>query len=251
MKNSGIWIYASVWRKILKEKLGYSFKKWSPRPLSLNRKNQELKKILFSVKLLKMIKRSTLLINIDETVISYSTKSNYSWCPKGISTNLSTIIIMKGSISVVSAIWSNGISITAIRNGTIASTSFVEYIDHMLTVCSRLGFERKMIYLIMDNSPIHWSRKVQTHLKERNLYGILLPQYCPELTPVELFFGILKKLIWSRRTCLVINLEKDSGRKVIEDIIRSIDRTTVIKIWGYFISELKQIVSRIGNFWSS
>ena len=53
MINSGIWVDASVWSKILKEKLGYSFKKnWSARPLSFNRKLQELKKILFSVKLL-------------------------------------------------------------------------------------------------------------------------------------------------------------------------------------------------------
>ena len=103
-----------------------------------------------------MIRRFTLLINIDETVISYSTKSNYSWCPKGIPTNLSTII-MKGSISGVSAIWSYWISIAVIRNRSI--TSFVEYKNRMLTVPSRLGFEREMIYLITNNFPIYWSKK--------------------------------------------------------------------------------------------
>ena len=137
MKNSGIWIDTSIWRKVLKEKLGYSFKRCSSRPLSYDIRLQELKKIMFSVKLLKMIGRSTLLMNFDELVVSYWTKPNYSWCPKSISTNLSTIM-MKGSVSIVTAIWSNGISITSLRNGTITAKSFVEYLDHMLTVCSRL-----------------------------------------------------------------------------------------------------------------
>ena len=87
---------------------------------------------------------------------------------------------------------------------------------------------------------------VQTHLKESNLDTVFLPQYTPELAPVELFFGILKKQIRSRRTSKVINLAKDSGRKVIEDIVKSIDRTTIVRIWGHFLSELKQIVRGIG-----
>ena len=137
MKNNGVSIDASVWRKILSENQGYSFKRCSPRPLNLNIILQDLKKTLFWVKLLKIIQRSTLLINIGETWVSYFTKSNYSWWSKGISANLSTIK-MNGSISIVSAIWSNGISITGLRNGTITSKSLVEYTNHMLTVCSRL-----------------------------------------------------------------------------------------------------------------
>ena len=137
MKKYEIWIDINVWRQILKERLGYSFKRCSSRPFNLNVKLQELKKTLFVVKLLKMIRRSTLLINIDETVVSYKTKSNYSWSLKGSSANLSTMV-MSGSINIVSAIFSNGINITGLRNDTIAAESFVEFIDHLLTICNRL-----------------------------------------------------------------------------------------------------------------
>ena len=138
MINKGIWVdTTSIWRRILKEKLGYSFKRCSSRPLKLNYGNQELKKILFCIKLLKIVRRSTLLVNIDESIIFNTTKSNFYWGQKGASSNLSTIGF-KGSISIVTAILSNGVSITGIRKGTITSSSFTEYMDHMLTVWARL-----------------------------------------------------------------------------------------------------------------
>ena len=137
MTHYGIWIDINIWRKILKEKLGYSFKRCSSRPLNLNHQLQKLKKILFTVKLLKIVRRSTLLVNIDESVISHSTKSNYSWSQKGTPANLSTMLL-KGSISVVSAICSNGVSITGLRKGTITSRSFIQFIDHLFKVWSRL-----------------------------------------------------------------------------------------------------------------
>ena len=135
--NFGVEIDTEIWRRILKEKLGYSFKKWSPRPLNLNYQIQKLKKMLFSIKLLKIFRKSWILVNIDESVISNSTKSNYSWSRKGVPTNLSTIT-MKGSISIVTAILSNGVSITGIRYGTIKSSSFIEYINHLLAIWRKL-----------------------------------------------------------------------------------------------------------------
>ena len=75
------------------------------------------------------MKKSTILINIDESAIANSTKVNYSWGLKGVPHNASTITI-RGSICLVTAILSNGISITAIRQGTIKTYIFVEYIKH-------------------------------------------------------------------------------------------------------------------------
>ena len=108
-----------------------------------------------------------------------------------------------------------------------------------------IALDEKKICFILDNSSVHWSEKVQNYLKERNWSGIFLPQYSPELAPIELFFGILKKRILARQADEVINLDKDSGRRAIEEVVRSIDRTTIVKIWGHFISELKQIEERI------
>ena len=137
INNEGIWVDRDIIIKILKEKLHYSFKRCSHRPLKHERRSSKFKKILFSVKICKMKNKSTILVNVDESIFSSSTKSNYSWGKKGFPLNILSIIF-KGSISIVSAIISNGISFTRVRIGTIKSKTFVEYIKHLLSVWNKL-----------------------------------------------------------------------------------------------------------------
>ena len=116
MTKNGVWVDTNTWIKILKERLRYSYKRWSPRPITLDFRLLKLKKILFTVKLLSFVQNSTSLINIDESSFSSSTKSSYSWNLKGAPSNRSTKIF-RGSIRIISAILSNGISITGIKKG--------------------------------------------------------------------------------------------------------------------------------------
>ena len=83
------------------------------------------------------MRKSTILINIEESTITNSTEVNYSCGPKGVPHNASTITI-RGSICLVTAILQNGISITAIRQGTIKTFIFIEYIKRLLEICKRL-----------------------------------------------------------------------------------------------------------------
>ena len=133
IETYGILSDIHVIRRILKEQMNYSYRRWSPRPLLIDRSVWRIKKVLFAVKLLKIINNSTVLINIDESSISDSTKANYSWGLKGISKNISATII-KGSINLVTAILSNGISITGIKSGTVKSDTFIEFIEHLLNI---------------------------------------------------------------------------------------------------------------------
>ena len=137
MNDEGILVDIHSVRKVLKDKMNYSYKRWSSRPLMIDHSNLRVKKALFVVKLLKLIENSTILINIDEATISTSTKVNYSWSPKGIPWNASTIAI-KGSIWLITALFSNGISITGIRNGATNSSTFIEYIKHLLAIWRKL-----------------------------------------------------------------------------------------------------------------
>ena len=63
-----------------------------------------------------MINKSTILLNVDEPTVPKSMKANYSSGSKGVSINLSTIFII-GSISLVTAIASNDLNITRIKDG--------------------------------------------------------------------------------------------------------------------------------------
>ena len=136
INREGIRVGRDIIRKILIDRFHYSFKRWSPRLLKHDRRISKLKKILYTVKICKILHKSAILINVDKSTFSQSTKSNYSWSRRGQPSNLSSIIF-KGSISIISAIMSNGMSFTGIRVDTIKSKTFVEYIGHLLSICKK------------------------------------------------------------------------------------------------------------------
>ena len=74
---------------------------------------------------------------------------------------------------------------------------------------------------------------------------LFLPQYTPEMAPVELFFCQLKKQISMRRTSEVIDLTKQSGRQILAELIASIDQVSVIKIWRHLIASLRQMIGEL------
>ena len=97
----------------------------------------ETKDDLIFNKVVKWVHKFSLLVNIDESVISHNTKFNYSWNRKGVPSNCSTGIL-KESIGIVSTIMSNGISISCVKKGTINSTSFTEFLQILLKIWERI-----------------------------------------------------------------------------------------------------------------
>ena len=76
---------------------------------------------------------------------------------------------------------------------------------------------------------------------------MFLPQYCPELAPVELFFVRVKKSIATRKTNEMVIFDNQTGCEILSEIVASIDRMTIIKMWDHFISQQEQLVSGIGT----
>ena len=138
-------------------------------------------------------------------------KINYSWNRRGMTSNRSTTLLSE-SVNIVSSILLNGIKITGVRIGTIKSNTFIYYIGHLIYVWKRLGLNTNQICLFMDNSSVHWTKNVKEILRENELTCIFLPQYAPDMTSVELFFGQLKRMIWGKRSNSILKLKKNSGK---------------------------------------
>ena len=84
-------------------------------------------------------------------------------------------------------------------------------------------------------------------MKDKHLSCIYLPQYAPELAPVELFFGNIKRLISTKRGDKLINFNQDTGRKVLTEVIESIEWISIMKLWRHFMSELRQMTGEIDS----
>ena len=114
-----------------------------------------------------------------------------------------------------------------------------------------IGLPNDKMWLVLDNSSVHCSSKVRQYLKEKCLTWIYLPQYTPELAPVELFFCQLKRLMSKKRMATIINLDNESGKKILIETIVSISRLSIMKIWSHYLLILKGIVGGIDSILKS
>jgi transposase len=51
---------------------------------------------------------------------------------------------------------------------------------------------KKNLIFIFDNARIHTTEEMRTFFSHRGLQAVTLPQYSPELNPIEKAFGIIK-----------------------------------------------------------
>ena len=104
------------------------------------------------------------IVNVDEVLLSNSTKTNYSWASKG-KTKIVQSISFKGSQALIRAITSRGrwfISRLHSHNNYDVFIYYIEQLVEWLTKTQGIGIAR--VALLMDNSPIHSSKKTMKYL---------------------------------------------------------------------------------------
>ena len=113
-------------------------------------------------------------------------------------------------------------------------------------------FERDWVWILINMS-FHgqffgpYTKNVKEFLRENELAFIFLSQYVPDMAPVELFFDQLKRMIWGKRSNSIVNLKKNSGKQILAEVVKFIDRVSVMKILQHFVSVLKQLVGEIDS----
>ena len=223
--------------KFMKNELAMSFKKASPRPIQINIKIIQRLKILFSIILTKQLDRITWVMNIDESSFSRLTKQNYTWLLKGIPGRVKSIQFSR-SINLITAISSTGASYSAFARKTTDSDWFIWFLQKLLKETEiQERINRRAILLILDNAPCHQSKKVTGYLEEMQINYIFLPQYSPDLAPVELFFGRVKQLVkgCQKRN---INLNRFEGIDLVTSQIKVLDKPCVRRIWEHLYLRL-------------
>lgn len=97
------------------------------------------------------------------------------------------------------------------------------------------GYLRNGDILIMDNAAVHTGTDtlidVLDFLEERNIAVRLLPTYSPELSPIELVFGMIKNHIRHRRT------EKTLAGAIFEAIALTVDTNSVKSAFHHVLME--------------
>ena len=94
------------------------FKKVKSRPSNIDFNKIKFIRKLFALKFAKIVSSQVLVVNIDESSINRGIMSNYSWGLKGVPIE-SNYCIFSGSLSLITAICSNGAWLSFMLDETI------------------------------------------------------------------------------------------------------------------------------------
>ena len=177
-----------VVRRILNESLLLSYKKGKSRPAGLNFSKQQAMKLLFADKIIPYLSKFKMLIRIDESSFSRATKLTNSWLMKVVNQELQNICF-EDSSSLIILISSSGIVFASKTSGSVNSLMFVEYLKRLKQILKE-DFEINIMncLIIMDNATTHRSKITTNFIEEKNLLVAFIPQYMPELNPIENIF---------------------------------------------------------------
>ena len=153
-------------------------------------------------------------------------------------------INFRGSLSMIGSITSTGEMFFSSLKTTNNSQVFNEYITKlMLWLWYDLRLEKDKIILIMDNSPIHWSKIWLKHLDDLGWQVVFLAPYCPQFAPIELLFHLLKVKVWKHSKNEVTNLSKADGDRWIRECLSTITKDEIVRMWRHSISKIAQEIN--------
>ena len=235
--------YQSSWiRWIMKNDLNLTYKRVKPRPNNVDFGKIKACRQLFAIEFSKLVEKSSLVINIDETSINRHIKSNYSWSKKG-RTNEAKNSSFIGSINVVMAIWSNGNWFSLLMNNTSDSDNFSMFIKQLNRwLVANNYFDHRHIIITMDNWSIHKCKKIKEILRQMRVDIIYLPAYTPQFAPIEMCFSMLKNKLRNNWNKKVIKLNTQSGLLEIYKGLKSIKSANIKPLFRNMYSAINEYI---------
>ena len=174
-------------KKNLKQKEHLSYKKVNSRPIAHDVEWVKLLKKLFWIKIAERPTGIKVLINIDESSITRDTSTKYSWLRTGMSCSIANIGF-KRSIILISAITTKGRVINMIKSESTTSKTFTAFLRYLWKLMNKEGFNSQDCGIILNNWSIHRAEIVRSYWKQADMKLFYLPQYSPELEPIEIYF---------------------------------------------------------------
>ena len=192
-----------------------------------------------------LISDDKILFNGDEATYSTSVKCNYTWFPKGqsnpiINSNSS------GKTKVVFGLATDANWVAIFSNLTMDSIKFWRFLFILKKFVELWMGERfEDVRYTLNNAPVHVSMKVKKAAEVLDMRLLLLPPYSPSLALVEWVFGMSKKILAHQNQTKSINYSKRSGKMMIIDWFKRINKTLGVRIWMQSINKIEGVISSI------
>lgn len=120
----------------------------------------------------------------------------------------------------------DGITAPMVMDGAMTKKAFIAYIEQCLAPTLKPGD-----IVVMDNLSSHKSDAVKQAIEKTGATRLLLPQYSPDLNPIEQFFAKLKALLRKAAKRTISQLENTIGKLL--DNFSPLECSNYIKNSGY------------------
>ena len=230
----------------MKNNLRMSFKRVSGRPVqAFSQRNLQLKSI-FLLEFANLSNKDCIFVNVDEVIFSNSTKWNYSWGLKG-KVNVSSNIGFTGSLGMFGAFTSKGDWFFSNLTQNNNSEEFIKFINRQVDwLLDDLKIKIEHLVLMIDNSPVHTSRKSMKNLKDLKCQMVFLPPYWPQLAPIEMTFNVMKRKICKHSECEIIKLCLKDGMRTIKEVLATFTNGQIVSFWTKTMKEVNEWLEDLG-----
>ena len=239
--------FHKIWN-IMKKQFSLSYKRINSRPSNIELSKLILTRILFSIYASKLIDNDVLLINIDETTLSKTTKANYSWTPAGKNGETLNAKYIN-SMNIVLAICSNGSWLEMLTNDTLNAERFLIFLQNLKSwLDENHNFRFKKIWILLDNLSSHRTQKVIDFCSNWDIKLCFIPPYSPTWAPVELAFGVMKRKLSLKPQSQSINLYNYEGYSHLLKWMKELNDKIIRGCFSYFYKEIKDNISIMGSW---
>ena len=229
-------------RAYVRNKLRFRFKKGCSRPPKYTTPSIAKSKFIFWTDLLRHILNGDLIFNIDESSFERSVKKQYSWLPIGRSSQIINESF-KGKCSLILGISNYSSWFAVVKDTTIDSIVFsacMKMLERLLRF-KRLG-GKTVPKILLDNARTHKSKLTLNVIAKLKIEVWFLPPYCPEVTPVEHIFGVLKSKLRADCSSATLDFSKVGGISKIMDALHNISYDSWKNSWVEVIKESQRTI---------
>jgi transposase len=131
-----------------------------------------------------------MLLFLDESAVNTAMVRNRGRCPRGERLVDSAPAGLWQTSTLVAAIGLDGVVAPMVVNGPFNGESFAQYVESSLVP----ELEPGMI-VVMDNLPVHKSKRVADAIAAAGCTLVFLPPYSPDYNPIENMWSKVKALL--------------------------------------------------------
>lgn len=130
------------------------------------------------------------LLFLDESAVNTAMARNCGRCPQGERLVDSAPAGLWQTSTLVAAIGLDGVVAPMVVNGPFNGESFAQYVESSLVPELEPG-----VIVVMDNLPVHKSKRVADAIVAAGCTLVFLPPYSPDYNPIENMWSKVKALL--------------------------------------------------------